>query len=127
MDLTYSTVTRITGEDESLAVDVVEVNDATGSINAMCSKIIENFTSGVQASITVSTSSIEAKCGATRIAGRKVLAITPVSGKVFYGLTNAVTIANGTPLFKNQTVFLPFLEVYLIASESTDVRVLEAN
>lgn len=84
------------------------------------------FLSGV---ITGSTA-IEAKVGGTALANRKGIFITP-DRTVYWGATNAVTTANGTPIFKNQTVFIAAkaaAAIFLISGSGTaNYRIVEAT
>jgi len=87
-------------------------------------------TSSLNAAISVTTSAIEAKVGATRLTSRKLLSITPTNGTVYWGSTSAVTIASGTPIFKNQCVTMAFTDnvaVWLIGVATTDVRIVEGS
>lgn len=51
--------------------------------------------------LTVANTAYEAKVGASRLANRKLLTITP-EDKMFWGYSNTVTVANGTPILKGQ-------------------------
>lgn len=85
-------------------------------------------TSSLNAAISVTTSAIEAKVGTSRLTSRKLLSITPTNGTVYWGSTSAVTIASGTPIFKNQCVTMAFTDnvaVWLIGVAATDVRIVE--
>jgi hypothetical protein len=82
------------------------------------------------AAISVGTSAVEAKVGAAKLVGRKALLVTPTNGTVYWGSSNAVTVANGTPIFKNQSY--PFdisdnVAVWLIAASTVDVRIVEGS
>jgi hypothetical protein len=73
----------------------------------------------IQTSVTVSQ---EAKVGASRLAGRKVLTIQPLNGKIWYSPTNPATLLNSTPVYKDELVSFPFgdsLPVYIIADTGT--------
>lgn len=74
--------------------------------------------SGISAIVTVGTTSIEAKAGATHLTNRKLLEVTPTNGTVFYSFTSPAT-ASLTPVFKNQTKSFSFTEnvpVFIIAA-----------
>ena len=82
------------------------------------------------AAITVGTSAVEAKAGASPLANRKLLSVYHMgSGKLYWGLANTVTSANGTEIFKNEKVVFgvgPNTHVWLIASTAgNDIRVVE--
>lgn len=80
-------------------------------------------------SISVSTSAVEAKVGASALAGRAILIIQPKANNIYLGYDNSVTTSNGIQLFKNQTIIVEFTDdvsVYLIAQSGTnDVRIQE--
>ena len=85
-------------------------------------------TSSLNAAISIATTAAEAKAGASRLTNRKFISITPTNGTVYWGSANTVTIANGTPIFKNQCVTMAFTDnvaVWLIGIATTDVRIVE--
>ena len=87
---------------------------------------------GVQGSLSVTTSVVEAKVGASRLEYRKLLTVfNDGPTTVYWGYTNAVTAATGTPLFKNQLATWDIgdgLGIWLIsATGSNTVRVTEAS
>lgn len=85
-------------------------------------------TSSLNAAISIATTAAEAKAGASRLTNRKFISITPTNGTVYWGSANTVTIANGTPIFKNQCVTMAFTDnvaVWLIGVATTDVRIVE--
>lgn len=83
----YSDANKNYNDDQSAVADII------------------NSGNGVEGFITVSTISTEAKVGASRLAGRKSLTIfNNSSSTMFWGYTNAVTTATGTPIFKDQMI-----------------------
>lgn len=78
-------------------------------------------------SLSVGTTLIEAKVEAEAASKRKGIIITP-DKKIFWG-GNDVTTNSGTPIFKNQSVFIAAsssAKVFLIASQANvDVRIVE--
>lgn len=84
---------------------------------------------GVQGNITVGTTAVEAKVGASALTNRGNLSVQPKDNSVYYGYTNAVTTSTGTRIFKNQTVWFDVSDsttVYLIADGAgKDVRITE--
>jgi len=122
-DLEFSNVIRITNKEETLACDITEKNGK----NSLCVLTDELFSNGVQANIIVGTSFVEAKCGVTKLSDRRIIGITPIDGLIYYGLNNSITVSNGTPIYKKQTLYVPFADVFLIASQDTNVRILEAS
>lgn len=79
--------------------------------------------------ISVSTSEIEAKVGASRLSGRETLRIYNNSNITIYFGPTGVTSSTGEPIFKNQWVNIPIgdIAVYLITASGTasDVRIQE--
>ena len=85
-------------------------------------------TNSTNAAISVTTTAIEAKVGASKLANRKFISITPTNGTIYWGSTSAVTIASGTPIFKNQCIAMDFTDnvaVWLIGAGTVDVRIVE--
>ena len=59
---------------------------------------------GVQGTLTVGTTAVELKVGASVLANRKTCGLDNSSNStIYWGYTNAVTTANGRRIFKNQT------------------------
>jgi hypothetical protein len=88
--------------------------------------------SGTQGAVSVGTSAVAARVGASNLANRKVLTVyNNSSGIVYWGYTNAVIVATGTPILKNQMSTWTVgqdVTVYLIAgSAGNDCRVTEAS
>lgn len=80
--------------------------------------------------ISVTTSASEAKGGSTHLLNRKVLSITPTNGTIYWGTNSSVTTVTGSPIFQNQTVVMSFAEtitIFLIATTTTDVRIMEGS
>lgn len=86
---------------------------------------------GANGAITVGTSAVEVMVGASRLTNRKQIIIQPKTNGIFLGFSNAVTIANGIELFKDQTVTLPIgpnTGVWLISgSAGNNVRIAEVS
>lgn len=84
----------------------------------------------VNGAITVTTTAIEAKVGASRLAEREMVRIynNDSAITIFFG-TTGVTTANGEPLRPGESVSLPAgpdIPVFLVAtSGSVNVRVQE--
>lgn len=86
--------------------------------------------SGQNRAQAVSTVVSEALGGATILVNRKFISITPTNGIVYWGFTAGVTIANGTPIFNNQTQVFGFTDnvrVYLVALVPVDCRIAEGS
>lgn len=85
--------------------------------------------SGVYGSVSVSTSAVHLKVGASILANRDFIIIQPLDSNIFIGFNNSVTTSNGIEIKKNQTVEIPAgdnIEVWAIAGSGTnDVRIME--
>jgi len=79
--------------------------------------------------ISVSTTAVELKVGASPASERKMMIIQSLGNRVYIGFSNAVTTSNGIELSKRQTLFIEVSElvnVWAIASAGTiDVRIVE--
>lgn len=88
-------------------------------------------TAGQNRAQSVSTTAAEALGAATILANRKFISITPTNGTVYWGFTNGVTTASGTPIFKNTPAVFSFTDnvhIYLIcASGTVDCRIAEGS
>lgn len=85
-------------------------------------------TGGQYRAQSVTTTAGEALGAATILTNRKLLTITPTTGVVYWGYNSSVTTANGTPIFKNQTLALSasdIVHIYLIAASTIDCRISE--
>lgn len=122
-ELKDSRTTKITGQDELLAVDVYE--QLGKNVVSVSQLVIENTI--LNAVMEVSTIAIELKVGVSRLANRKSLLIQPESAPIFIG-NSGVTVSNGVQIFKNQIITVDAdIAVYAIANAETSVRIIEAN
>jgi hypothetical protein len=86
---------------------------------------------GTQSALTVGTTAVELKVGASPLANRKVATFFNNSNAIiYYGYTSAVTTTTGTPIQKNQLLGWavgPSTSIYLIAgSAANDGRITES-
>ena len=83
----------------------------------------------VYGTVSVSTSAIELKVGASILSGRDYIVIQSKGNKVYIGFDNSVTVSTGIELKKDQTMYLSAgdnITVYAIANSGTiDVRIME--
>jgi hypothetical protein len=87
-------------------------------------------TSGQYRAQSVTVTAAEALGGATILANRKVLSITPTNGTIWWGTSNSVTSTTGTPIFKNQCLTLAFganIHIYVISAGTVDCRIVEGS
>lgn len=117
--------TRICGQDELYAVDVVAGADGKKRMGVD----EQPLTVAVDGVLAVGTSAVEAKVGSSRLSGRRSVSFTPTNGNIWYGFSPSLTTANGRRVFTNQVVDLPFGDspVYLIAQASVSVQIWEAK
>jgi hypothetical protein len=87
---------------------------------------------GVHGTLTIGTSPVEIKVGASVHPGRKLVSLANTTSQTLYwGFTNSVTTANGTPIYKNQTARwgindLPSAKIWVIAATTGNIaRVTE--
>lgn len=87
---------------------------------------------GTQTSISVSTTPVEVKVGASRFDQRYVITIQPLDGDVYFGYdSGTLTSSTGTKIFQGQ--YFPLeasdsLPVYVVADSGTvDVRITEVG
>lgn len=80
--------------------------------------------------LTVGTSAIELKVGASPLAERKVVTAQPLSGEIFWGFDSSVTVTTGKKIFRGQDwskEMGPTQSVFLIAATSINVRITEES
>lgn len=87
---------------------------------------------GIQNSLLVSTTALEAKAGVSTLSNRKLLTVFNSSNStIYWGYTDSVTTSTGTPIFKDQLVEWAIgsnLKIYLIAASGSNlVRITEAS
>jgi hypothetical protein len=122
-DITSALSVKILGADltglETYPMAVSAIGEA---------EVVEALKVGaVFGAVSVSSTAVEARVGGSRYANRKLLTIIPTNGTLYYGYSNSVTVATGTPIFKNQLCILAVADVavWLIAANATDVRITE--
>lgn len=118
--------TRIVGSDATGIEQTPVKSTANGDLGV--ANILD--ASGVQGSITVSTTAVAARVGGSNLANRKNLTIwNNGTATIYWGYTNAVTTATGTLLMRNQQLqgdWGPNTTIWLIAANgSHDVRITE--
>mgnify|MGYP003654464193 CR=1 FL=1 len=81
--------------------------------------------------VSVTTTAVEAKVGASRLDERSVIAIQALDADVYYGFSNSVTSSTGFVIPEGVYAELAFgdkVEVWLVAvSGSVDVRIAEIS
>lgn len=134
----YNTIADLTEIQASLSVKIAGSDPITGAETGYTNSSITGDlfvrdsinTAITNAAISVTTSAIEAKVGGSKLSNRKVVVITPTNGTVYWGGSNAVTTATGTPIFKNQSLTVTatdLVAVWLISAGTVNVRVVEAS
>lgn len=116
------------GEAKSLAVSVDKLS-FTSYNEARVSDSLQGSAQG-QAMIIDGTA-LEAKGGAVALATRKGIFIMPIDKNLYMGFSNAVSAANGIPIFINQMVYVPAaanMKIWLISNNGTaEARVWEVG
>jgi hypothetical protein len=115
-ELQDSGVTRIVGQGEDYAVDVVPGADGKNRI----ATDEQPLTGGISTRLTVGLTAVEAKVGASRYAGRRTISFMPLNGPIWYGFDTSVTSSNGRKVFRNQAVDLPIgnAPIYFASNEA---------
>ena len=103
--------------------------DATANNELKTADTLDN--GGVNGAITVTTSPIEAKVGASVLPDRKMLTVYNNGNKtIYWGFDSSVSASNGTPIEKSQFFAWSVGQntlIYLIAdSGSQNVRITES-
>lgn len=80
-------------------------------------------------SLTVGTTAVELKVGASKDVRRKAVAIQPLGSDIYFGFDNSVTTSTGFKIFDCTFVHLPYkgtVDIYLISPVAgVDVRISE--
>jgi hypothetical protein len=100
---------RTTDRDEQVVVDFIDDSIAFGAI-------------------TVGTTAVACRIGASILTGRKAISINNRGPRSVYYGGSGVTIASGTEVSRGEKAFLPIgnVEIYLISDVAgQDVRVIE--
>lgn len=141
---TSGTATIILNTSNAVAnVEAIQMNAANlnvtsrlqdGSGNAIASLNSQLETADIvnssisSGSITVGTTSVAARVGASNLTNRKQLMISPVTYTIYMGATSGVTTATGIPIYPGQVVAFAYgasVTPYLIAATSSTVNVFE--
>lgn len=112
----------------------VDISDSTGNaLTAMAGQLLTSdivtITSQFRAQ-SITTTASQLLGAATILANRKAIFATPTTGTIYVGTSSAVTAANGTPVFANNTITFSFgvnVQLWAIAASTVDVRVLEVS
>ena len=102
--------------------------NAINSINSQLETADIINTSISSGSITVGTTAVAARVGASNLTSRKQLMIAPVTYTIYLGATSGVTTATGIPIYPGQVVAFAYgasVTPYLIAATSGTVNVFE--
>ncbi len=123
IELDSSQLTRVVGQGEDYAADVVpQLGKNALIVNQM---LIDD--SIINGAISVTTVATALKVGASRLTNRKTLLIQPTNGNIYIG-ASGVTTSNGVMVMKNQIVTIAInIELYAIAASSINVRIIEGK
>ena len=84
----------------------------------------------ISGAITVGTSVVEAKLGASPLDERKYIALQPIGGDIYWSYNSGVTVSTGHRLYDGVLVYVQTgtaLPVYLVADSNIDVRISEIS
>lgn len=123
-----------TSANQTNASQKTQIVDGSGNVIASQSNQLEtvdilNVSTQYRAQ-SVTTTAAEALGGATILANRKMIHITPTNGIIYWAYNSSVTTTTGTPIFPNNTLMLAVgssNHVYLIAGATTDSRIAELS
>jgi len=79
-------------------------------------------------SISITTTQIEAKVGASALALRQAITITNTGAQTIYYGPTGLTAATGKPLFKNQDVAIPVgpsIQVFILTASGTSTAIIQ--
>jgi hypothetical protein len=81
----------------------------------------------VSGSVNVTTTEVEAKVGASRLANREAITITNRGNTTIYYGPTGVTSTTGDALYKDQTVALPLggLGIFLITASGSSTAIVQ--
>jgi hypothetical protein len=83
----------------------------------------------VYGALSVTTTPVEVKVGASREQGRNAITIQPLDGDIWLGYSNGLTTANGTRIYATEKFILECtdsLEVWIRSNTGTvDTRIAE--
>jgi len=128
----------LTGLEASQSVKIAGADSAgseTNYVNATALgelKTTDTITgAGAEGALTVGTSAVEARVGASALTNRKLLTVFNNSGTtIYWGRTSSVTTSTGTPIYEKQFFTFDFASdapVYLIAGiAGNNVRITES-
>ena len=126
------TLRTVTATDSPDAVSVASIDSklkSNGNTILRATDISDN--GGLEGTLIVGTTAVELKVGGSPLANRVLATLyNDSSNTVYWGYTNGVTTANGTPIEKKQFVVWdigPNTSVYLIASSAgNNTRITES-
>lgn len=127
-ELQSSITTKITGEDETIALDIVLEG---GQNRAMVSTIERASLAMRTGVVAVSVTATILRVGGTGLAGRRSILIQNVGQQVIYLGASSVTVGTGIALYPKASIVLDLVEdinVYAIASTSgQEARIMELS
>jgi hypothetical protein len=126
-DINSAQAVKIIGADSSGVEQTPVKSSSNGKLET--SQISNN--SGVEGALTVGTSAVELKVGASALSNRiNATLINNSNTDIYWGYTNAVTTTTGTPIVKGQFACWsvgPNTSIFLIAgSAGNNTRITES-
>jgi hypothetical protein len=124
-ELQYSTMTRIAGASESAALDV----ELEAGFNRAATTTIERFSSAVTGAVTVGTTAVALRVGATNATNRRALLIQNLGPSPIFLGGATVTVATGLRIAVQGTAIISASETYteyaIATTAGNDVRIRE--
>ena len=114
-DLERAEAIKIVGS----APDGTETNPVGASNNRELFAADTCNNGGVHAELTVGSTPVELKAGASVHPNRKYITMLAKDNEIYWGYDNTVTVVSGTRIFKNQLLILPIgagTSVWLVAN-----------
>lgn len=128
MDLHWSTVSRITGQNEEHAVDVLPIAGRNRLATESVDLISDTFSHAVK---TVTTTPLLLTVGGSALENRKTLMIQNVGNRDIFIGDSSVSAANGIILYRKGTITLSVasnVAFYAVTDSSTSsVLIFEAR
>lgn len=118
-DLSFSTVTRITGVNEQVGLDVVSENQK-GRAAVSSLEIAGDF---ITSRILVTSSATEIPA----TPNRRAILVQNLGEGVVYIAKTAIDASNGVAILPNASIMIKLaaVSIFIVSSSSSDVRILE--
>lgn len=98
-----------------------------GGINEASDRSDVNESTFLSGTVTVGTTAVEAKVGATRLITRQYLSIHNTGPGTIYLGTSTVTSSTGRPILRDQSIDLPVgnLPIYIVSGQGNNTVIVQ--